>query len=171
MARFKKNENGYTLIIVLLTIMVIGIMAISIMTNIMNSRLQFQKAEEKVQLTKLTKMGKVYIGNAVDTSTNQAKINVLAWLQTSPSPTPTTSQITTRYISELNTEMNKYVPRKDFEIVLKENTYRFKLNVEAINAIDKIVKYTITPSLNGVYKGENSVSGEISINLNIATFP
>lgn len=168
MARVHNNQNGYSLILVLLIIAVIGIMSIPILSSIMNSNDQFRSSEEKQQLTGLTQMGELYIQNAVQTATANAKNNVLTWLQSSPNPFPTNDQITSRYLSELQTQMNTFAPSSGKVIILKANSFQYKI-ISTIDTINKKVVYTITPSLNGVYDSENSVNGNISINLNITT--
>lgn len=168
MTRVHNNQNGYSLILVLLIITVIGIMSIPILSSIMNSNDQFKKSEEKQQLTSLTDMGELYIQNAVQTATANAKNSVMTWLQSSPNPFPTTDLITSRYLSELQTQMNTFAPSSGKIILLKDNSFQYKIS-STIDSNNKIVNYTITPSLNGVYDLGNSVKGYISINLNITT--
>lgn len=168
MVRIRSNQNGYSLILVLLIITVIGIMSIPLMSSIMNSNDQFQKSEEKQQLTNLTEMGEQYIQNAVSTSTADAKNNVQNWLQSSPNPFPNNDQITSSFLSELQTELNTFVPNNEIIIILKENSFQYKVDA-SIDTINKKVDYTITPSLNGIYDTENSINGEITINLDLNT--
>ncbi|MEA3321054.1 MAG: hypothetical protein U9Q88_13685 [Bacillota bacterium] len=60
-----RNDKGYTILIVLLTIVVIGLIAPPLINSVMSSSLQNQKTEENVQLENLTEMGIHYFRNDV----------------------------------------------------------------------------------------------------------
>ncbi|TYS68929.1 hypothetical protein FZC76_08345 [Sutcliffiella horikoshii] len=60
-----RNDKGYTILIVLLTIVVIGLIAPPLINSVMSSSLQNQKTEENVQLENLTEMGIRYFRNDV----------------------------------------------------------------------------------------------------------
>lgn len=65
MLKVVRNEKGYTILIVLLTIVVIGLLAPPLINSVMSSSLQNQKTEENVQLENLTEMGIHYFRNDV----------------------------------------------------------------------------------------------------------
>ncbi|NLP50318.1 hypothetical protein [Bacillus sp. RO1] len=60
-----RNDKGYTILIVLLTIVVIGLIAPPLINSVMSSSLQNKKTEENVQLENLTEMGIHYFRNDV----------------------------------------------------------------------------------------------------------
>ncbi|PLT32385.1 type II secretion system protein [Bacillus sp. V5-8f] len=64
--KWNNNEKGYTLIIVLLTITLIGVFSVTLLTNVLNSSVQNRKTEEKIQLTNLTEMGTIYYRTLVE---------------------------------------------------------------------------------------------------------
>ncbi|WP_078381917.1 Flp family type IVb pilin [Sutcliffiella halmapala] len=62
---FWKNERGYALLIVLLTIVIIGLFIPPIMSSILSSATQFNKSEEKVQHQNLVGMSVNYFERTV----------------------------------------------------------------------------------------------------------
>ncbi|WP_368503327.1 hypothetical protein AB3N04_13875 [Alkalihalophilus sp. As8PL] len=67
-----KNQRGYALLIVLLIITVIGIFAPILISNLMNSSIQFEKAEQDIQMQKMKEMGEMYAERAlVNARSNQ----------------------------------------------------------------------------------------------------
>ncbi|GAE27330.1 hypothetical protein JCM9140_3464 [Halalkalibacter wakoensis JCM 9140] len=78
------NQNGYALILVLLTIALIGIFIPIIITNIFNNSLQFQKIEENNQLLKLEEMAYLYMDKALDHSAKVAQEKIVIWFEDNP---------------------------------------------------------------------------------------
>ncbi|TYS59100.1 type II secretion system protein [Sutcliffiella horikoshii] len=61
-----KNESGYTLLMVLLIIVVVGLMAPVLASAVMNSTLQNNKSEVLIQSENLIDMGKHYFRNEIN---------------------------------------------------------------------------------------------------------
>ena len=60
-----KNQKGYTLILVLLIITIIGIMMVPLFGSVLNNAQQNNKTEESIQLDSVSKMGMDYFQNHV----------------------------------------------------------------------------------------------------------
>ena len=146
-----KNEAGYTLVLVLLTITLIFIFSLTIISNVLNSAAQNNTIEKQIQLKQSSQMGVVYMEAAIVKASNDAKLN------TSPPPTSTDSEIITEYSTNFETALKSiidYQTNPEIEIVSNEaNKFRFKIsNIQVIKGTTTItVQYVITPSFNDKY--------------------
>lgn len=65
-----KNQNGFALILVLLTIIIIGILVPPLMNSVISNAKQVQISEEIIQKTKLIDMGKLMARNTIEKEIN-----------------------------------------------------------------------------------------------------
>lgn len=171
--RTLKEQKGNALIIVLLIITLIGIFTPIMINKLMNNSLQFQKAEERLQLNKLTDMGSTYTKQAIDTAGDEARNAVNIWLEEEPQikTPPSDEKIVRKFYSEFRTSLGRYFSYK--EKMRKEKfSLRIEINeikLESTNVIG--VSYTISPSLGitddsveekNIKKGHKTVSINIS---------
>jgi hypothetical protein len=136
------------------------------MTNIFNSRIQYQKTEENIQLAYLEEMGRIYIENSIAVSSNEAKKLTLTWLESPPTPPPDITATFSKYLFFLNTEIEKFFPGKQKTIELKANSFKFYINI-SVDELNKKIVYNITPSVDGNFNNKNTKNGVISLNLDI----
>lgn len=167
----QKNEAGYTLILVLLTITLIFIFSLTLISNVLNSATQNKKSEEDIQLNKLSQMGVTYVEKAVKKANKQAHENIVTWLNTNPAPsTPDIpNEYRTRFEDALKPLIKTYPTS---EKVLQKNSERVKMVIDGIsleNGTTSTIKvvYTVTPSLKSEYDETLSVRKTIPIDLNI----
>lgn len=168
-----KNEAGYTLVLVLLTITLIFIFSLTIISNVLNSATQNNTIEKKMQLQQSSQMGVTYMEAAIVKANNQAKTKVDTWLKAQPTITPSDSDIVTQYHTEFDTALKSiigdYPTNPEIEIISNEpNKFRFKIsNIKVTAGTTTItVKYVITPSYNNEY-GEKDPVREKNINIAI----
>ncbi|WP_028392100.1 hypothetical protein [Bacillus cihuensis] len=144
-----KNEAGYTLVLVLLTITLILIFSVTLISNVLNSAMQNQKSEKNIQLDQSSRMGVTYVEKEINSANEEAKKAVIRWLNDFPTtvPMPTNAEIAAKYEEEFRVKL------VDKEIISSDNTYRFKIDYIKITRIVNTltVTYTIIPSLNNVY--------------------
>ncbi|WP_100371703.1 type II secretion system protein [Bacillus sp. FJAT-45037] len=84
MIKKQKNEKGYALILVLLTITMIGIFIPVLLSNLLSNANQFKLAEENLQRIKLEDMAQVYINKSVNLAVN----NYIELISSENPPTP-----------------------------------------------------------------------------------
>jgi hypothetical protein len=158
-----KNEKGYALIIVLLTITVIMLVVPVLVSTMLNSSKQFQMTEEEIQLTKLAAMGVQYTEKAVEVASEAAKQKTLAWIeQQSLASDPSEEAKRSKFIEFLKEELqNSFFPSDQIVISLQPNRYMYRVEV----SIDNSVKYTVFPSVNGQFSSEDSIEGQIEVNV------
>ncbi|MFJ8245680.1 hypothetical protein [Peribacillus asahii] len=167
----EKNEAGYTLVLVLLTITLIFIFSLTLISSVLNSASQNKKTEENIQLNRLSEMGVTYMEKAIMEANRQANASIVAWLNSDPAPS--NPNIPYKYKGEFETALDDLI---DYETIptlekeLEEEGDRFKIvineiNLENTNTI-KVV-YTVTPSLTKEYPETLSSQHTITINLNI----
>ncbi|MFJ7974736.1 hypothetical protein JNUCC23_15925 [Peribacillus sp. JNUCC 23] len=160
----QKNEAGYTLVLVLLTITLILIFSVTLISNVLNSSLQNQKSEGNIQLHQSSRMGLKYVEKEINTANNEAKKAVIKWLNEFPTTNaiPTDAEIAVKYEKEFRTKL------VDKEIISSDKMYQFKIDYISITRVDNTltVTYTITPSLNNVYAQADS-EREKTINIKI----
>ncbi|MFB5282221.1 MULTISPECIES: hypothetical protein [Peribacillus] len=167
----EKNEAGYTLVLVLLTITLIFIFSLTLISSVLNSASQNKKTEENIQLNRLSEMGVTYTETAVKEANKQANASIVAWLNSDPAPSnpniPYEYQL--RFETALDT-LIKYETNSILEKELEEDSERFKIVINAIsleNTNTIKVVYTVTPSLTKEYSKTLSSQHTITINLNI----
>ncbi|MGE8078449.1 hypothetical protein [Peribacillus loiseleuriae] len=145
----QKNEAGYTLVLVLLTITLILIFSVTLISNVLNSALQNQKSEKNIQLDQSSRMGVMYVEKEINSANEEAKKAVIKWLNDllTTDPIPTNAEIAAKYEEKFRVKL------VDQEIISSDNTYRFKIDYISITRADNTltVTYTIIPSLNNVY--------------------
>ncbi|WP_226036523.1 hypothetical protein [Aquibacillus saliphilus] len=164
--RIFKNQRGYALVIVLLTITIIALFIPPIMSNVMSSALQFQRTGEKLQLTKLEEMGQFYFESALEGATIGAKDSLTQWLDNQPdSIIDDNEAIVDKYKTELESELNSFEP----ELEIKLNDSRIKIILDSISVENRTisVSYTITPSLDSQYDDSNSLTEEQTIGIEL----
>lgn len=162
-----KHERGYTLIVVLLIIILIGIMAPLIITNIMNNSLHFKKSENKIQLTHLANMGEMYMNHAVSqAAVNSGNDMVIDEDNLNP------DKIKEQFILNLQKELEMYRLPDGLTIKMREDSYQFNMVITSIikgenNTIE--VDYTITSASNNIHKNTLTLENldPIIINLDI----
>ncbi|WP_407272736.1 hypothetical protein [Radiobacillus sp. PE A8.2] len=127
------NQQGYALVLVLLTITVIGILTPPIINSLLNSTQQYQRSEENIQLQKLIEMGKMYARKEIEV--------VLTPLPTSLDEAKATlqSSLTIEEVSldSSNDNMSFTVSYKDYVIEANELkiTYEITAKLEDNNEV------------------------------------
>ncbi|MEH6947677.1 hypothetical protein V7068_11520 [Bacillus sp. JJ634] len=140
----EKNEAGYTLVLVLLTITLIFIFSLTLISSVLNSANQNKKTEENIQLNRLSEMGVTYVEKA---------INKVAATELQSSSEYDSTNLADQYMDFFKNELKEYklIPNQELEIPLEKTDKRFKIFVNSItleNATNTIkVTYTITASL------------------------
>ncbi|KMY51113.1 hypothetical protein [Peribacillus loiseleuriae] len=160
----QKNEAGYTLVLVLLTITLILIFSVTLIGNVLNGALQNQKSEKNIQLDQSSRMGVMYVEKEINSANEEAKKAVIQWLNDflTTDFIPTNAEIAAKYEEKFRTKL------VDQEIISSDNTYRFKIDYISITRADNTltVTYTVIPSLNNVY-AQADLEREKTINIKI----
>ena len=108
-----KNEAGYTLVLVLLTITLIFIFSLTIISNVLNSAKQNNTIEKQIQFKQASQMGVTYMEAAIGQANKQANNSVVDWLkkpgQNPPNPIPTDGKITEQYIIAFDGALKKSI--------------------------------------------------------------
>ena len=170
MMKLLKNQVGYALVIVLLTITVIMILIPPILSNLLNSTQQYQTTEQRLQLTKLEDMGVIYFKKALNNATEEARTNVLVWLEDQSNAASDNVAIINQYKEELQSSLGNYGLGSELEIIVEPNEERFKIMIDSITIEDNTnlsVKSSIIPSLDNKYDESNVIDQEQTINLQI----
>lgn len=138
-----KNERGYALLLVLLTIVIIGIFIPVIFSSIISSSSQFQKTEEDIQRGKLEQMAEVHIQNMI-----QKEINNFSGSE----------EI---IFAEVANAVHAVYFNPNPEYQFQEGNQKFKINLdeEDIDEVENKVIITITTMINSI----ESTTDEIEI--------
>ncbi|MFJ8255892.1 hypothetical protein [Peribacillus asahii] len=165
----EKNEAGYTLVLVLLTITLIFIFSLTLISSVLNSASQNKKTEENIQLNRLSEMGVTYMEKVVKEANKQANESIVKWLNSGSAPS--NPNIPYEYKGEFETALDNLIETNPtLEKKLEEDGERFKIVINAIsleNTNTIKVVYTVTPSLTTEYPETLSSQHTITINLNI----
>ncbi|RCW66391.1 hypothetical protein [Saliterribacillus persicus] len=165
-----KNQNGYALLIVLLSITIIMLLIPPILVNILNATTQYKKTEELIQLEKMEVMGITFVEHAIEAASNTALENLEEWMENqSSSVLENNAAIISRYEVELEAELATYGLNPQHEIILDPAKFRFKMEIKEIDIEDStiILSYDITPSATGQYHDENVISEDQTVDLEI----
>ncbi|MBW8350213.1 hypothetical protein K0H71_12265 [Bacillus sp. IITD106] len=147
-----KKQGGYALILVLLIITILAVIATPIISNILNSSLQYKKAEQNIQIENLREMGITYMESVVNQAINKIE----------------TDQVKPVNLEEYKERLTSYInPDNPITKKFKENGYQFRLRVDSINKDDAkneiIIHYQVTPSLKNTFDDANSYDEEIHL--------
>ncbi|RID88162.1 hypothetical protein D1953_04725 [Peribacillus asahii] len=146
----EKNEAGYTLVLVLLTITLIFIFSLTLISNVLNSANQNKKTEQKIQLNRLLEMGITYVEESVDKASSDAATN----LHSESLPACDLTSLPDKYVCYFKDELKSYklAPNQELNRTLGEKPEQFKIVIESIkqaendnNTIE--ITYTVTASL------------------------
>ncbi|MCG1022200.1 type II secretion system protein [Sutcliffiella horikoshii] len=153
-----KNNKGYTVLIVLLTIVVIGLIAPPLVSGVMNSTLQNKKTEEKVQAQNLIDMGKQYFRNELSQSIHA--------LGDRSNPTQIKSKL----------ESSLLEGRKSERILLSSSPDRleYEVNYEITNIVESsqiMITYQSIAYINGVKHEEENNEEEFILNYKLGAVP
>ncbi|MFD2706174.1 hypothetical protein [Salibacterium lacus] len=157
----KLNESGYTMILVLLTVTIIGIMVPPIMSSIMNSSSQYNESEENIQRGKLMDMGTIRIEKKVELAVEEAEAIVEEQTREGETENPED-----RFFRLLQNRLSA----SEETIVLKEGQQQFILshNDPSREGGDITVSYEVTPSLNGGTDEVERLQDTVTVNVSLA---
>jgi len=165
-----KNEAGYTLVLVLLTITLIFIFSLTLISNVLNSANQNKKTEEKIQLNRLLEMGITYVEESVDKASSDAATSLYS--SSLPESECNFTNLTDQYVCYFKHELKNYklVPNQELNRTLEEEAEQFKMVIESIKQAENDnstieVTYTVTASLNEYIK-ESTPPNIIRIKIN-----
>ncbi|RSL34759.1 hypothetical protein D7Z54_02660 [Salibacterium salarium] len=160
MNSYIRNQKGYAILVVLLTITMIGIMVPVVMSNIMNSSTQYNETEEDIQLNKLAEMGAFHFEKEAERIKEQTKTSIENMEKIEDDDDVELMFYT--YIE--NSSLNGY----EKTITLEENQEQFTITQNTMNRHeDKIViDYTVSPSLNGGSEQGEPLNETITIRAN-----
>lgn len=147
-----KKERGYALILVLLIITILAIIATPIISNILNSTLQYKKAEQNIQMDRLREMGITYMESVVEQAISKNKYTGSE-----------SKDDLENYANKIKSDILQYIPvTKQF----KEKGYQFHLEVEPVFMVKDsniIISYQVTPSLKNTFDDSNTSVEEVII--------
>ncbi|SFQ22311.1 hypothetical protein [Salibacterium halotolerans] len=157
----KLNESGYTMILVLLTITIIGIMVPPIMSSIMNSSSQYNESEENIQRKKLMDMGTIRIEKKVELAVEEAEDIVERETKEGETQDPED-----RFFNLLQNRL----PSSEETIVLQDGGEQFILSHGSPSPSGGgiTVSYEVTPSLDGGGKEAAKLQDTVTVNVSLA---
>jgi len=164
------REKGYTLVIVLVVIVIIGVFIPSIISNLMSSNLQYLKSEQNIQLKSLANMGVTYLDKSIDMASKEAKSIVVVWINepVRKNNPPNEKDITDKYFEEFKKELNKLIPINAV-IKMEGDNSQFKMMIDPINNQSTIpINYAVTATLYGKTEVNSKVEGQKIININLS---
>ncbi|NEU29786.1 type II secretion system protein [bacterium LRH843] len=131
------EQRGYALIVVLLTITIIGIAAPVIVTSLLNSSHQYQKAEKDIQLTKLAEMGVVYFDRTVHNY-------ISAW---EPPEGVEMEALMGLLLNDVGTFLNDKFPGSTLQF--QAEGHQFRMDYLAMNQAENMITFDVIASVNG----------------------
>ncbi|SFL45633.1 hypothetical protein [Salibacterium qingdaonense] len=157
----KLNESGYTMIFVLLTITIIGIMVPPIMSSIMNSSSQYNESEENIQREKLMDMGTIRIEKKVELAVEEAEAVVEEETRQGETQNPED-----RFFNLLQNRLSS----SEETIVMQEGAEQFILSHEnpSRSGGEITLSYEVTPSLNGGGEEAEKLQDTVTVNVSLA---
>ncbi|RSL32376.1 hypothetical protein D7Z54_15885 [Salibacterium salarium] len=160
MNAYIRNQKGYTMLLVLLTITIIGIMVPIFMSSIMNSSTQYKETEENIQLQKLADMGSLYFEKEVEALKEEAKAFIEHMENVEEEDV---ERIFYNYIED---ELASYSKKT---ISIEENHEEFTIELNTIHRSDNefVIDYTVIPSLNGGIDEGEPLTNTMTINMTI----
>ncbi|MBD7909097.1 hypothetical protein H9659_12250 [Sporosarcina sp. Sa3CUA8] len=154
----KLKQDGYTLVLVLLVVLLIGILAPVMMSKIVSSKLQIQKTEQKIQLEKLRQMGVEYMESTVAYANNQ--------IASEPNPIIDNTQYMKKlqeYLRQVDSQFGNEVRK-----VLKKDDQQFIIKINSTDMVDEdniILSYTVTASITKPKYQEKESNEEVMIHI------
>ncbi|WP_027964166.1 hypothetical protein [Halalkalibacillus halophilus] len=162
------SERGYVLIVVILIIAVIGIITPPIMSNILNSAIQYQSTEKELQLDKLRDMGLTFADEAILHSEDVALEETETWIS-GLSEAPSNQQVINQFETYFKDELSNLGINEELIIEIEEDaSYRVSFEDISTSTSALTINYYVTPALEDDFDDRHmeEESKEISLSIN-----